>query len=202
VASFADVLPPAGIATVVMLIAVEDRAAIEYDVALFQALVSGASVRTAHETGIEAIARFGGMIQAPMLIPADKVNGDFAKLRDSVPAIGAALAANDMTTAHALIADAMRALERLDTRIVGIEASVSRHETRLTAIERHIHPAPLVNALRVVAFFVVLLGIALAGFQYPVFSLYPFLGLIVEGALIVLAGVILLYANAIQERHQ
>ena len=120
-------------------------------------------------------------------------NGDLEILQRKVSELGQALVSDNPAEAHAIINECAAALQRMDHRVLGLEG-------RVTAIERHIHPPLIVNALRVVAFFVVLLGIALAGFQYPVFSIYPFLGLTVEGALIILAGVILLYANAIQER--
>ena len=120
-------------------------------------------------------------------------NGDLEILQRKVSELGSVLASDHPQEAHAIINECAATLARLDNRVMGLEG-------RVTAIERHIHPPLIVNALRVVAFFVVLLGIALAGFQYPVFSIYPFLGLTVEGALIILAGVVLLYANAIQER--
>lgn len=203
VASFADVLPPAGIATVVMLIAVEDRAAIEYDVALFQALVSGASVRTAHETGVEAIAHFGDMVQAPMLIPADAKNGDFAKLQATVPAIGAALAANDSERAHALIADAMTALGHIDARLAGLETTITGHETRIREIETHIHPPWQVTFWRVMAAAVALFAGSLFWIKETrevLFGVVLWAGLAVEGALVLLIIVCLLLANAKLER--
>jgi hypothetical protein len=120
------------------------------------------------------------------------------EIREKIADLLSALDGKQPEKAHKILSE----IVTIDTRMQAAECEIKNHDGRITAIEKHIHPAPLVNALRVVAFFVVLLGIALAGFQYPVFSLYPFLGLIVEGALIVLAGVILLYANAIQERRQ
>jgi hypothetical protein len=120
-------------------------------------------------------------------------NGDLEILQRKVSELGHVLASDHPQEAHAIIEECALALARLDNRVLGLEG-------RVTAIERHIHPPLTVSILRIVAFFVVLLGIALAGFQYPVFSIYPFLGLTVEGALIILAGVILLYANAMQER--
>lgn len=203
VASFADVLPPAGVSAIVMLIAVNDQAAIEYDVALFQALVSGASVRVAHETGVEAIAHFGGMVQAPMLIPADKTNGDFAKLQASVPAIGAALAANDMDSAHSLINDAMDALGRLDARIVGIEASVDGHETRIKKIETRINPPWQATFWRVIALVVFLFASSLFWVKETrdvLFGTILWAGLATEGALLLLVVACLLLANAMMER--
>ena len=118
-------------------------------------------------------------------------NGDLEILQRKVSELGSVLASDHPEQAHDIITECAQALQRMDSRVLGLEG-------RVTAIERHIHPPMVVNALRVTAFFVVLLGIALASFQYPVFSLYPFLGLTVEGALIVLAAVILLYANTIQ----
>jgi len=120
-------------------------------------------------------------------------NGDLEILQRKVSELGQVLASEHPEKAHDIINECTAALARMDNRVMGLEC-------RVTAIERHIHPPLTVSVLRIVALFVVLLGIAIAGFQYPVFSLYPFLGLIVEGALIVLAGVIILYANAIKER--
>lgn len=203
VASFVDVLPPAGVSAIVMLIVVEDRAAIEYDVALFQALAAGATVRAAHETGVEAIAHFGGMVQAPMLIPADKPNGDFAKLQATVPAIGAALASNDTTQAHALIVEAMTALGHIDARITGIETTVTKHETRILAIETHIHPPWQVTFWRVMAAVVFLFAGSLFWIKETrevLFGVVLWAGLAVEGALVLLVVACLLLANAKLER--
>ena len=118
-------------------------------------------------------------------------NGDLEILQRKVSELGSVLASDHPEQAHDIITECAQALQRMDSRVLGLEG-------RVTAIERHIHPPLIVSVLRIVALFVVLMGIAIAGFQYPVFSLYPFLGLTVEGALIVLAAVILLYANTIQ----
>lgn len=67
---FADVLPAAGIDTITMATRVSDRAALEYDVALFQALAGGSALRQAHGVGVATAQRFGG-VQAPQLTPAD-----------------------------------------------------------------------------------------------------------------------------------
>lgn len=120
------------------------------------------------------------------------------EIREKIAELLAALDGKQPETAHKILGE----IVTIDTRMQAAEGELKSHDGRITAIEQHIHPPMVVNALRVTSFFVVLLGIALAGFQYPVFSTYPFLGLTVEGALIILAGVILLYANAIQERRQ
>ncbi len=195
VASFADVLPPAGVSAIVMMIDVEDRSAIEYDVALFQALASGATVRAAHETGIETIAHSAAMAQAPMLIPADRVNGDFASLQQHVGDLGKALASNDLQAAHKLIGDTVDALDRIDRRIGGIERTVTDHGGRITAIERQIHPPWIVSFWRACAAFVVLFGVSMFWLRWPNgIWLDPIAGIVLEGVLALLAGACLMLA--------
>ncbi len=120
-------------------------------------------------------------------------NGDLETLQRKVGELGRVLASDHPEYAHDIITECAAALARLDSRVLGLEG-------RVTAIERHIHPPVIVSVLRALSALVVLLSIALAGLQYPVFAIYPILGITVEGALIILAAVILLYANAIQER--
>lgn len=196
VASFADVLPPAGISTIVMMIDVEDSSAIEYDVALFQALASGATVRSAHETGVETIAHSAAMAQAPMLIPADRItNGDFASLQQHVGDLGKALAANDAQAAHKLIGDTVDALDRIDRRIGGIERTVTDHDGRITAIERQIHPPWIVSFWRACAVAVVLFGASMFWLRWPNgIWLDPIAGIVLEGVLVLLAGACLMLA--------
>lgn len=198
VASFADVLPSAGVSAIVMLIDVSDTAAIEYDVALFQALASGASVRSAHETGIEAIARFSDMVQAPMLIPSDRItNGDFVTLQQHVGDLGRALASNDLAAAHKLISDTTDTLARIDCRIVGIENTVAAHGLRISKIEQRIDPPGVVVFLRVMAVLTVIVGVIFGLWQdEALFTVYPIVGVTFEGVLVVLAAALLLLANA------
>lgn len=203
VASFADVIPPAGVPAIVMLIDVEDRSAIEYDVALFQALAAGETVRRAHEVGIEAIAHSAAMAQAPMLIPADHVgNGDFVTLQQHVGDLGKALAANDLQAAHKLIGDTVTTLDRIDERITGIERTVTRHGARLDTIERKINPPWNVTAWRALAAIMMLFGIIMGASQRAVlFELYPFTGIVLEGVLLFAAAACILLANAKLKEH-
>lgn len=197
VASFADVIPPAGVPAIVMMIDVLDTAAIEYDVALFQALAAGETARRAHEVGIETIAHAAAMVQAPMLIPADRINGDFVTLQQHVGDLGKAMAANDLQAAHKLIGDTVAALDRIDERIVGIERTVTRHGARLDTIERHINPPWNVTAWRALAALIVLFGVVMGASQRAVlFELYPFTGIVLEGVLLFAAAACLLLANA------
>lgn len=133
------------------------------------------------------------LVNAELVALDKRGNGDLDLLQRKVSELSHALASDHPEQAHAIIKECAAALARLDTRVMGLEG-------RVTAIEREIHPPLVVSVLRVVAALVVLLGIALAGFQYPVFAIYPFLGLTVEGTLILLATVVLLYANAVRER--
>ena len=120
-------------------------------------------------------------------------NGDLEILQRKVSELGQALVSDNPAEAHAIINECAAALARLDTRVMGLEG-------RVTAIERHIHPPLTVSVLRVAAALAVLFGVILGVVKYPVFLIDPFVALTVEGVLIILAGVILLYANAIQER--
>ena len=120
-------------------------------------------------------------------------NGDLEILQRKVSELGHALVSDNPQEAHAIINECAAALARLDNRVMGLEG-------RVTAIERHIHPPLTVSVLRVAAALAVLFGVILGVVKYPVFLIDPFVALTVEGVLIILAGVILLYANAIQER--
>ena len=120
-------------------------------------------------------------------------NGDLEILQRKVSELGQALVSDNPAEAHAIINECAAALARLDNRVMGLEG-------RVTAIERHIHPPLTVSVLRVAAALAVLFGVILGVVKYPVFLIDPFVALTVEGVLIILAGVILLYANAIQER--
>lgn len=69
---FQDVLPKRGVSVVAMSEDVADTAAVEYSVALVQALEAGASLRQAHETGLEAAA-LEGDARKPQLFVADSM---------------------------------------------------------------------------------------------------------------------------------
>lgn len=67
---FQDVLPARGVSVVAMAVEMSDRAAVEYNVALMQALEAGTNLRKAHEAGLEAAA-WAGDARAPQLFVAD-----------------------------------------------------------------------------------------------------------------------------------
>ena len=64
IASFSDLLPTVGVSLAAMMFAVEDRAAMAYDVAFVQALVAESSGWQAHQAALGAISG-SAMVQAP-----------------------------------------------------------------------------------------------------------------------------------------
>lgn len=119
---FADVLPAAGVNLVAMTIEVSDRSAIAYDVALLHALANGDNLREAHRIGIEAIHERPDAI-APQLFPADRIAAD---LDAQVERLQSAMAngRND---------DALEIVRAMEAQLTG-------HERRITAIERRHRP--------------------------------------------------------------
>lgn len=76
VTGFADEIPPAGVALVAMAFAVADRSALQFDVALVQALAAGEPAWRAHQVALEAVGRTA-MAQAPRFYEAVRMAGDF-----------------------------------------------------------------------------------------------------------------------------
>ena len=149
---------------------------------------------------------------------AQQARTDLARQRDTVAAELSALGwgiENNHIEIRAKISDLLDALDSkqpekahkilgdivtIDARMQAAEGTIKDHDGRITAIERHIHPPLVVNALRLLAAIVVLFGIVFGIIKFPVFVLDPFLGITTEGALIIAAVVVLLYSNALQER--
>lgn len=120
-------------------------------------------------------------------------NGDLEILQRKVSELGQALVSDNPQEAHAIINECAAALARLDSRVMGLEG-------RVTAIERHIHPPWIVSALRIAAAFTVLFALVIGVWQFPVFLLYPWIGAILEGALVSIAVMCVFQANAQMER--
>lgn len=116
---FQDVLPAQGVSVAAMSLDVVDRAAVEYNVALVQALEAGASLRRAHEAGLEAAA-LAGDARAPQLFVADNYmdyqkaaggGGDNQLLRlmsDKMDRVGEQV--NDIKTRQAVLESDMKRL--------------------------------------------------------------------------------------------
>ena len=121
-------------------------------------------------------------------------NGDLEILQRKVSELGSVLASDHPEQAHDIITECAQALQRMDSRVLGLEG-------RVTAIERHIHPPWIVSALRIVALFTVILAMIVGAWQFDVLVTYPVVGIILEGALVGLAVAMLFFANAkLQER--
>ena len=121
-------------------------------------------------------------------------NGDLEILQRKVSELGQVLASDHPQEAHAIINECAAALQRMDSRVMGLEG-------RVTAIERHIHPPWIVSALRIAALFTVILAVLVGAWQFEVLITYPVVGIMLEGALVSLAVATLFFANAkLQER--
>jgi hypothetical protein len=120
---FADVLPAYGIDTITMATAVADRAALEYDVALLQALASGSPLRQAHAVGVAAAAQAGGS-QAPMLTPRD------GKRKDNGHMDGSGGSAADYR-----LSNTERMLQQADGKLDRMSEQLSDHSSRLRVLE-------------------------------------------------------------------
>ena len=121
-------------------------------------------------------------------------NGDLEILQRKVSELGQVLASDHPQEAHAIINECAAALQRMDSRVMGLEG-------RVTAIERHIHPPWIVSALRIAALFTVILAVLVGAWQFDVLVTYPVVGIMLEGALVSLAVATWFFANAkLQER--
>jgi len=180
VASFADVLPASGIHSILMMIEIEDRAAIEYDVALFQSLAAGERLRKAHEVGLEAISRFPGMVQVPMLIPADgEISASISTLKQKVEQIDDQLLLQHPEQARKLISEMTDTLQGLDNKIANTYQLATDTAERVTQLEMQVNLPRSVLLWRSLAALVVLLGFTLffvKDTRDVLFTPYPWFG--------------------------
>lgn len=196
--SFSDTLPASGISCILMMISVEDRAAIEFDVALFQALAAGEKLRRAYNVGMEAISRFPGMVQAPLLIPADQIANDVEILREKMDSIDQELIQKHPEQARKLIAEMVGTLDDLDERIARTYDLAQRTAERVDKLEMQVNPPPLVWVLRIMAFAIVLFAGTLfwvKDIRDVLFSTLPIIGIAVE--IMMLAWALSIYRLAV-----
>lgn len=89
----------------------------------------------------------------------------------------------------------------IEGRVATVEETTRDHHGRLTAIERHIHPPLIVTFWRVMAALAIVAGLtAAAVWPEVLFELYLPIGVIVEGAFVIIALICVLQANAQLER--
>lgn len=123
--SFADVLPSAGVDTVTMSAVVADRAALEYDVAMLQALASGSPLRQAHLVGVTAAAAKGAS-QAPQLTPRD---GQWRKEKSNM---------DGGSAADYRLSNAETVLRTVDGKMDRMSEQMNEHSTRLRVLEERV----------------------------------------------------------------
>ena len=124
---FADVLPGAGISLIGMAAEIDDKAAVDYDVAALHALANGDTLRTAHGIGLEAIGQDAASRLAPQLYMADsKVTAELGaqvkRLQD---------AAGNPHEALEIIRECHATLGRLQQHYEGLDGRVRVIEHRL-----------------------------------------------------------------------
>lgn len=191
VASFVDVMPACGINSIVMMIAVEDKAAIEYDVALFQSLAAGERLRQAHEVGMEAISSFPGMVQAPMLVPADgQINASISELKAQVEKIDGHLLQQHPEQARKLIAEMTATLQDLDDKIASTYRLASHTAQRVSQLELQLNPPLIVTTWRAIAMLVVIIGFSILFIKETrdiLFTPYIWLGISIEAVILLWA---------------
>lgn len=135
---FQDVLPARGVSVVAMSVEVSDRAAVEYNVALMQALVAGSDLRKAHEAGLEAAA-WAGDARAPQLFVTDYMdinNMDYPRydnqllhsMSDKIDKVGEQV--SDIKTRQAVLEGDVRRL-MLDVQDLRAEVVELRRSTRV-----------------------------------------------------------------------
>lgn len=123
-----------------------------------------------------------------------RANGDLETLQRKVGELGQVLASDHPEHAHDIITECAAALARLDNRVMGLEG-------RVTAIERHIHPPWIVTFWRLCAVLAIVAGLTSAVIWPQVlFQLYLPIGVVVEGAFVIITLICLLQANTQLER--
>lgn len=149
---FADVLPGAGISLIGMAAEIDDRAAVDYDVAVLHALVNGDTLRTAHGIGMEAIGHDVASRLAPQLYMAD--SQVTAELGAQVKRLQDAAAAGNPQEALEIIRQCHVTLSKLQDHYEGLDG-------RVRAIEHRLNPPWQVTFWRTCALAVAVFGLVL-----------------------------------------
>lgn len=128
-------------------------------------------------------------VQSQLTANDKRANGDLEVLQRRVQDLARVLASDHPQEAHVIIDECVSALSRLDKRVLGLEGRVS-------AIEREIHPPPMVQVWRAAAAVVLVFGVIVGVWQRQVFGVYPVIGVIVEAVLVMLAVACVMLASA------
>lgn len=145
---FTDTIPALGISLVAMTTDVGDKAAGEYDLAFCQNFATGATIRRAHETGLEAIAKYGEA-DAPQLFPADPAgtSDSMKKLAAEMTALETSISHGQPDAAHGslvqiseIVADIDRRLSETYRTTFKNSAAITHLEGRVDRIDNRMNP--------------------------------------------------------------
>lgn len=145
---FTDTIPALGISLVAMTTDVGDKAAGEYDLAFCQNFATGASIRRAHETGLEAIAKYGEA-DAPQLFPADPTgtSDSMRKLAAEMSVLETSISHGQPDAAHSslvqisqIVADIDRRLSETYRTTFKNSAAITHLEGRVDRIDHRVNP--------------------------------------------------------------
>ncbi len=145
---FTDTIPALGVTLVAMNTDVGDKAAAEYDVAFVQSFASGANVRRSHETGIEAIAKYGEA-QTPQLFSADPAgtSTSIKKLTDEIAVLESSISNGHPDAAHKSLVQISEIVGEIDRRLAEAyhvtfknSAAISHLTKRVDKIDATVHP--------------------------------------------------------------
>jgi hypothetical protein len=149
---WSDVVPPAGIHLIAMAASISDVSAVDYDVALLHALVSGDTIREAHLIGLEALRdKPEDQVQPQLWASIAASAGDLAERSE---ALKQAITAGQSDDALALIHQCKTILGELEDRYQALD-------DRVLAIERKITPPWQVRLWQGVAAFVIAVAASL-----------------------------------------
>lgn len=124
-------------------------------------------------------------------------DGNNEEIRAKIAELLSALDGKQPERAHKILGD----IVTIDARMQTAEGAIKDHDGRIGAIERHIHPPWVVTFWRVCAVLAVVAGLTAAAMWPEVlFELYLPIGVMTEGAFLILALVCVFQANAQLER--
>lgn len=139
VMGFTDTIPALGITLIAMNTDVGDKAAAEYDVAFVQSFASGASVRRSHETGLEAIAKYGEA-QSPQLYSADPAgtSTSMKKLVDEIATLETNITDGHPDAAHKSLVQISEIVNEIDRRLSETYHVTFRNSAAITHLTERI----------------------------------------------------------------
>lgn len=145
---FTDTIPALGISLIAMTTDVGDKAAGEYDLAFCQSFATGATIRRAHEAGLEAIAKYGEA-DAPQLFAADPAGtaASIKRLSDEMGVLEASITNGHPDAAHKSLVQISEIVADIDRRLSEAyhvtfknSAAITHLEDRVDRIDTKVNP--------------------------------------------------------------